>query len=614
MMATALPLGRGGPALRRLLAGAAVACCIAVPPASAFEALEMRSPDLSGDLRRALEGSSLLYTIHRENRELAADEVVATARAEYGRLIGVLYEAGHYAPTIRIRLDGVEAAVISPLEAPQSVRQVVIDIDPGPAFDFGVTRIGPLPPGAEPVAGFRTGELAQSGILRDAAQSGIQSWRDVGHPRARVTGQEIIADHRARRLDAAIRLDPGPALGFGALRVDGTVQTRVERVRAIAGIPAGEPFDPQLLERAAERLRRTGTFASVALVEADEDNPDGTVDIEATLVEAPLRRIGFGAEYDSDVGVRLSAYWMHRNLFGGAERLRIDGAVDGIGAQVPNLDTLEFYFAARYTRPATFTPDTDLTLSFLGETVSEVGYDAWRLHFDVGLAHVFSPRLTGEAALAFRFERVTDALGSRNYSAFALPSRLIWDNRNDRFDPSGGMYVSAGATPFLGLGDTGSGIQLRLDARSYIGFGGGSTVLAGRAQLGGVIGPDICATPREFLFYSGGGGTVRGHPFRSLGATTQCDGTMVGSGGQGFAALSAELRQSVTETIGVVAFFDTGFVSEGLFDGPSEWQSGAGLGLRYNTPIGPVRLDVALPVAGSTGAGTQIYLGIGQTF
>ena len=134
-----------------------------------------------------------------------------------------------------------------------------------------------------------------------------------------------------------------------------------------------------------------------------------------------------------------------------------------------------------------------------------------------------------------------------------------------------------------------------------------------RAQIGGVFGPSLAATPRDYLFYSGGGGTVRGQPYESLGVDVLEGGTLR-TGGTRFLGVSGELRAGITDAIGIVAFYDAGFISADAYFSGGEWQSGAGLGLRYNTPIGPIRLDVAAPVSGSTGDGAQIYLGIGQAF
>ena len=137
-------------------------------------------------------------------------------------------------------------------------------------------------------------------------------------------------------------------------------------------------------------------------------------------------------------------------------------------------------------------------------------------------------------------------------------------------------------------------------------------MLAGRAQLGALVGPDILDTPPDFLFYSGGGGTVRGQPFQSLFVDL---GGGRGIGGRSFVGVSGELRAKVTDRISLVGFADAGYIGEeSFYDGSGAWHSGAGVGLRYDTTVGPIRLDVAGPVSGSTGDGVQVYIGIGQAF
>jgi translocation and assembly module TamA len=108
---------------------------------------------------------------------------------------------------------------------------------------------------------------------------------------------------------------------------------------------------------------------------------------------------------------------------------------------------------------------------------------------------------------------------------------------------------------------------------------------------------------------------VRGQPYQSLGVEVlQAGGEPVQTGGTAFLAGSLELRAKVTDKIGVVGFVDAGQVSALDFNGSGGWHAGAGLGLRYDTGFGPIRLDVAAPVGGDTGSGVQIYVGIGQAF
>jgi outer membrane translocation and assembly module TamA len=110
----------------------------------------------------------------------------------------------------------------------------------------------------------------------------------------------------------------------------GAVPHAPERIVEIAGLPEGVTYSPAVLDRVTERLRDTGVFSAVALGEQPL-GPGDTMDIVATLTESPPRRFGFGAELSTDEGARVSAFWLHRNLFGGAERLRIEGEIRGIG-------------------------------------------------------------------------------------------------------------------------------------------------------------------------------------------------------------------------------------------------------------------------------------------
>jgi translocation and assembly module TamA len=135
-------------------------------------------------------------------------------------------------------------------------------------------------------------------------------------------------------------------------------------------------------------------------------------------------------------------------------------------------------------------------------------------------------------------------------------------------------------------------------------------------QAGAVLGSTLLETPRDDLFFSGGGGTVRGQPYRSLGiAVTRGFGPEFQIGGRYFLAGSLELRAKVNDRIGVVGFADWGSIGlDGFTGGFSESHAGAGFGVRYDTGLGPIRLDIATPISGTTGDGVQFYVGIGQAF
>jgi translocation and assembly module TamA len=588
------------------LLAVALAALLCAPPAHA--GVEFSAPGASEALATALRGASLSLAGAGRGEAQDVRDVLAAAQQDYARLLGALYAAGHYAGVISIRLDGREAADIAPLEAPERIGRVEIRVEPGPAFVFGRASVAPLAPGTELPEGFRSGAGALSGQIRAAVEAGIEGWRVVGHARAAVARQSLIADHRTARLDAEITLKPGPRVRFGEIRFTGQTRMRPERLREIAGFPAGAVYSPAEIRRVAERLRRTGVFRSATLTEAERLGPGDRLDVEVALIEEAPRRIGFGAELASLEGVTLRGFWLHRNLFGGAERLRLDAEIAQIGGQTSGTD---YRLGVSLERPATLRPDIALGLAATLAHIEDRDQTRDEAEIGASLARIFSDRLTGRAGLRYSWEQVRDSLGTRGFETVATPVGLVWDRRDNVFDARRGTYLAAEIAPYLGLGATNSGLRATLDGRAFQPLGS-RFVLAARLQAGAVLAEGIANTPRGFLFHSGGGGTVRGQPFQALGVTV-LPGQR--TGGMRFLGASAELRAWLTRSIGAVAFFDAGAIgATGFFDAAGGYHAGAGLGLRYATPIGPIRLDIAAPAGGTTGRGIQFYIGIGQAF
>ncbi|WGW03616.1 autotransporter assembly complex protein TamA [Tropicibacter oceani] len=584
-----------------------VAFAFASAPAFAFQG---KLKVVGGDdtLEGILTGASLVLTAEKEGNKNPQD-ILAAAQADYGRLIGALYQEGYYGPVIQITIDGQEAATLPPLTRLPNVSKVVISVDPGPRFKLGRAEITPVTKKTRLPEGFQRGEPARTDVIRDAALAGVDGWREKGHAKADVIEQDVVADHARSRLDVLLRLNPGPLVRFGDLVVDGESAVRQDRIQDIAGIPSGEVFDPDVLVKSAARLRRTGTFSSVTLREADTLDANNQMDVELSLVDAKPRRFGFGAELHSAEGLELSAFWMHRNMFGGAERFRIEGSVGGIGGETEGLD---YHLSASLTRPATFTSDTDLFIRLNLDQLEEPTYYSQQASLEVGLTRQFTDELSAEAGIAYRYSDVDDDLGRRQFNHLSFPLSATWDRRNNGLDATKGSYLRADLMPYVGLGGSASGGRVYVDGRIYKGLGEErKVVLAARAQLGSVFGSSIKDTPPDLLFLSGGSGTVRGHSYQSLAIDDGTDET----GGRSFVGLSGEVRTTFTDKIGAVAFYDLGYIgANGFVDDTGGWHSGAGLGLRYQTGIGPIRFDVATPVTGPDSSAVQIYLGIGQAF
>jgi translocation and assembly module TamA len=346
------------------------------------------------------------------------------------------------------------------------------------------------------------------------------------------------------------------------------------------------------------------------LVEDEAVTDPDLLGVSVKVVEEKLHRLSFGAEVASSEGAKISGYWLHRNLLGDGERFKVEGEIAQIGAQSSGTD---YSLAFTLDRPATLSPDTTGTSFFRIGREDEDDYIQDYVETGLGFTHYLSREITGRIGLEYSQYRVQYTSSTITYRDLALPVGITWDKRNSKTDATQGFYIDAEAAPFLGFGSTDSGFKLNVDARAYYGFGADDRItLAGRLQAKSVFGASIGNVPPDFLFYSGGGCTVRGQEYQSLGFTSAATGDT--TGGTGFIGASVELRAKVTKSIGIVGFADFGQIAtDGLFGGTTASQSGAGLGLRYATGFGPIRLDVAMPVSGG-GSGAQVYVGIGQSF
>ena len=592
----------------RLALAVAAALAGAAPVFAAETVIRFDARPADRDLRRALINGSLLAAAQR-NRTTSAQELTAAARAEYGRLLGVLYQNGYYGAVISIRIDGREAASLAPLDVPAEIDVIDVRVQPGPLYRFDRLAAGPRAPGTRLPPEFAPGEPGGTSAIEEAAEAMLLAWRQESHAQARIADQRIVARHDDRRVDARLVVDPGPSLSFGPVTITGNKDVRTARIRTIAGLEEGAVYDPDEIARAERRLRRTGSFRSVVVNESATIGPDSTLPLEIGVVEQTPRRFGFGAEYSTIEGVTLSAFWLHRNFLGGAERFRIGGEVAGITGETGGID---YNLDIRYERPATPRADVDFFAELEFELLDEPDFESTSTEFTLGFTRYATDELVVNFGLGYIYSEVKDASGTEFFNLLTAPLGATLDRRDNALNPTRGIFLDIDATPFAGLSGSPSGAQFEADARGYKTFGTERSVTAAlRLQFGSLVGPALDEAPPFYLFYSGGGGTVRGQDYQSLAVDT-AGGR---SGGRSFTGISAEARVGVTDAIQLVGFYDWGFVSpnSGWSDGSTH--AGAGLGIRYNTGIGPIRLDVATPVGGDTEASSYyIYVGIGQAF
>ena len=219
------------------------------------------------------------------------------------------------------------------------------------------------------------------------------------------------------------------------------------------------------------------------------------------------------------------------------------------------------------------------------------------------------------AGLAFRVSQIDQLDQEESFGLLSVPIRFKRDTSEHLLDPTRGGRLSLQVAPYYDTfsGDLGFVKGYASLSRYVTILKKPSLLLAGRAVLGVMGGAKRDAIPADIRFYAGGGGSIRGYPFQSVGPLRADDPI----GGRSLIELSAELRLKVTRTIGVIAFVDGGTAFEAVFpDFEEDLLWGAGVGLRYHTPIGPIRLDVGFPLNRRKDIDdpVQIYVSIGQAF
>ena len=566
--------------------------------------------DLTDNLKKVIKTSSILIS-EQAKPAPGPVELLNRARGDYRRILAAMYANAYYGAEISIMLNGREVSEI-PLSATvtQPV-QIRYRVRPGPQFHFGHVTVGPLAKPAQPETALKPGTLANSDAIGAAGYAAVADWRAKGRALAKIENQNIVADHNAAKLDVGLDILPGPLTPYGDISVRGQKAVDREFILYMTGIAKGESFDPSKLAQSRKRLARLGVFRSVDIVEADTVSDDGTLPMVYNLTEQAPRKFSLGASVSSSDGINLESFWMHRNLFGKAERLRFDGSISGLGA-ASGATTFDYNLGATFTKPGVFSRDTNLGLSAVLNRQVISSIDTKNITFEGGLIRFLPDYSIGVSSFA-TYSQTLDTGGFHAFRLLGFHVDGTRDKRDNVLDPKKGYYLKARFTPFRDYTFGNTGLRTEIEARGYRAFGTEKqTVLAGRVYFGSLAGLGLGQSPTDMLFFSGGGGSVRGYGYQSRGITTGG----VFTGGRSVINLNTELRTRLSNNLGLVGFVDAGIIGQGAVpDLSAGVHTGIGIGLRYQTSLGPLRLDIARGLNRVPGdPDFAVYIGLGQAF
>lgn len=508
-----------------------------------------------------------------------------------------------------------DAKVESSIDRNARPLKVTITVDPGPLYLVSDIVLA-VPPGAPALpAGFPTGEgfglnlgdAATTAEILAAERRVLVRLGENGRPLARRADRRIVVDHALRAVSVRWVVDPGPPARFGPTTVEGLVDAREPLVRQRLAWKEGDTYDTRKIEATRKALAATGLFASVRIAPADRVPPDGLMPMTLAMTEGERRSIGGGASYSTSTGFGAEAFWEHRDLFGHGERVRLTG----------KFAEQEFGATATYRRPYFLADEQDLVASITLADENPPAYDNKYLRLHTGIERRFPPAWTVGTGLQYEREIVDAQHEVNRYHLVSVPTFVRRDTSDDLLNPTRGYRTTITATPYLGVQDSALGfLKLRVDQTAYWRLDDDARwVLAANASVGSILGSGgRSEVPAPQRFYAGGGGSVRGFGYQMAGPVDASDDPL---GGKSLITGGAEVRVKITDTIGIVPFLEAGTVADSTLPGFGDRLFiGAGIGLRYYTNFGPVRLDVATPLNRRKGVDdlVQVYISLGQAF
>lgn len=545
------------------------------------------------------------------------------ARGDIGRIETALGSYGYYRPSVVIRLNGHVIGVADTLSALATdsggKAQIDVAIDKGALYH--IRHVGLTGTGSAELAGrlaLKTGDVAEAATVLAAGKHLQHDLREEGYAFARVGEPDAVADDAAAVLDISYPLSAGNKAQTGPVRFHGLNRMDEGFVRQVFAVTPGMPYHVSTIDRGRADLLALGSFAEVSVANPSAPDAAGNAPVDVTVVERKRHRVAVSAGYSTDLGTSLAASWSHRNLLGEAEQLNLSAAATGWGGRASS--GIGYSLTAQFLKPHFLRIGQQLELSTSAVQQDLDAYDQTAEVVGGYLQRPLSRYWSARGGVSVTFDDVSQAGTTRYYQLFAVPLSLSYDDTDigsgaERLsDPVQGWRAGLSVTPTVSLGNKDVLFaQMQASVSAYYDvFQNGRSVLAARVLMGTVEGASSLDLPPDQRLYAGGSGTVRGYRYQSIGPEFS-NGDPAGA--TSVDAASVEWRQRLWGDLGVVGFFDMGQAGNGSLPFHGQMHYGAGGGVRYYTPIGAVRFDVAVPLTHvASNDSFQIYISIGQAF
>ncbi|WP_236701629.1 MULTISPECIES: BamA/TamA family outer membrane protein [unclassified Sphingomonas] len=540
-------------------------------------------------------------------------QVSARAKEDEALVVRLLKSLGYY--------DATAVSTIETVPDKPGRLKAIVSAQPGRLYTLGsidVKTAQTIPPDlVRSQLPLKVGDPIQADRIQGAEANVSLMLPQMGYPFVKVGERDILLDDEAQVPTGAYTLpvDTGPRASFGQLRTEGDAVFDIEHLNVFPRFEAGQLYDNRMTDDLRDALVATSLFQSVSVVpqRTGRTNPDGTeqVDLLVRQEKGPARTLGGNVGFSTGQGFRAEGTWQHRNLFpyeGGLLASVIAGTQEqGLAG------TFRRANAGRRDRTFSLTAGAnhsnyDAYEAFTTSVGIRWSYDSTPI-WQKPITYYYGGELVGTNESVYDFAQGRNV--RRTYGIVALPGQLLFDRSDSLLNPTKGFRLRLNASPETSVqGSVKPYVRAMVEGTFYYPVSS-SIVIAGRAKAGtiqGVARDDLAPSRR---YYGGGGGSVRGYGYQRLGPFDP-NGDPVGGRSLNEFALEARYRFG---DFGIVPFIDAGNSYESSTPNLSSLRYGAGIGGRFYTSFGPMRIDVATPLNPREGDGkVALYISIGQAF
>ncbi len=525
--------------------------------------------------------------------------------------------------TALLRSEGYYDYTVTPDIGEGERPQPVVRIEIGPRTHLAPPEVrwtGEAPPVEVQAAvakaiALKPGAPARAADVLAAEGRAVGAVQERGFANAKAADRQVTVEHLDQTMHVVFQIATDKLVRLDGLKMEIKGRTRRAWLGRLAPWKTGETYTPAKVAEFERRLLDTQVYESVTVALAPAPNPDGLTPVVVSLADRARHSFEFGAGYSTtegaDIDIRLSTY----NPFGRGDTLTYEARY----ASLANTNDLGSLVGVKLALPDFSAPGRTLTVepAFFQSVTNAYVETGGRLSGDITQRYGKTSFITLGASVSQsqvndKETGIIHILTLRLLGAFAL------DRSDNPLDPHTGYKINARIEPTQIEGDEQLPyVKAQAEASYYLPIGLlANTVLAFRGHLGSIIGGRLAAVPAPDRFYAGGGGSVRGYVYQSVGPH-YADNTPVG--GLSLVEASAEVRHSFTNTLGGVLFFDTGSVGTQIQPDFRHTDASVGIGFRYNLGFAPIRADLAFPLTNPNNKGIneqpfQVYISIGQSF